>query len=1408
MDRNSILIDEEVAKQRQRALRGECLMVDFEVLNIWQFPCWNQMIFVSSTYSDNFEERNILFNQILPELRVYGLIHGVDVSFLDMTDECNSSNMHEYQKTWDERVTELLRCHDNSNGIYFLSLQSHKYGNRLLPPFLPQNEFESRFDKGCDPKLKLLANQFYQLDKNSIPPRYLLINPIDQMKKSAMDKYINDLRDSIKNIIFDTTANYCHNQTKINDYYGMKSESFDNIVGSSHYNRCVLENDNNNVQESKSKIQSNNPSVEGFIVDRSLLEWETQFALAFDNIYSSRCCWIYREIINDYNYNLNEFDPLDRVFDTRTPSIKLKYENMINNMRSILSNSIALNSEPNIITKSIYTAMLQNVLDSSQSSIFNFGIPQTQFYLNDWKESVFSLLLHDLKCIIKRKVRWELDGNGVGLEGSYISDILHHYQLCLAKCKYFIGRKELLANAMMYINSNNIISSNSLFNEAVGANLISDNNSTTSHRTKGSYTSDHLNEVSPLTNQSSKTILNFEPDSHLNAISLCIVSPPGSGKSSIMSKLAQLVAEEQAYENRTFRPVIIRFCGSNAASSNSLKLMQSICTQIKFIFKRNDLPKEIPSDFFACKLLFKSLLRDHGVVLFIDSIDSLSDEYHCRSSLSFLSGIPAIHDKTKIIISCTSDEKDPITKKVIHWSGCDSYLKFRRVPRIEILKLDNNSNLNSLDKLDEKYAVLNSVASEVRLIFMSLLENKYNRTVTPGQLKHALSKIWNEPSAFQVYLTVRQVSFWKSTDNIANLPLKESVKSLINQIFDELENDCGDVLARSFIGFLTFSRIGLTLSQLQDLLSIDEPTIDAIFPNNKPTIERIPISIILRIVRSLDDLISYRDNGQLVWNHRVLKEVAIARYNYKKTVIHRILGCYFGNFIKLEVRSKRLILAQPLLLLHPVNDIDEYVWYESCNQYINRSKCAHAAFHLVEGGLISQATAEICNLNNICGYIKCSEGYNLLSCVLKLMKLAQIDDQLDSSVTIRITHFMRLLLDIYASQCIDAQQIFSLCANQPLCSIPRAELNDLFYQIQPNFEFFLNKRLKVHQWNDNCWIRTVVLGGNIHFNAKLLTIKGHVDEIQTVVFSPKGTYLASCSFDKTIRLWNCRTGELTRIIEGIHSFTSISFSPDGLLLASGAMDGSIRLWDTATGELVGKYSTIAGNTVRVIRVRFSQDGQFVTAAYDDKSLLMWNVIRGGNVYQQLEGSLDIINSIDYSQDNKLMVTASKDKFLIVWDTASAKQILRYEGHGASVNSARFSCDGSLIASGSDDMTIIIWSVNNGKKLSKLRGHIAAVTAVAFGSHVGILSSGSVDKTIIIWDTINGRIVRRFDDHTNTVTSICFGENGSLFASASKDSMIIVWDVKEFQAIIQNTNDSSSYDKLSSIRHNKESFDII
>ncbi|KAI7725242.1 hypothetical protein M8C21_014638 [Ambrosia artemisiifolia] len=95
---------------------------------------------------------------------------------------------------------------------------------------------------------------------------------------------------------------------------------------------------------------------------------------------------------------------------------------------------------------------------------------------------------------------------------------------------------------------------------------------------------------------------------------------------------------------------------------------------------------------------------------------------------------------------------------------------------------------------------------------------------------------------------------------------------------------------------------------------------------------------------------------------------------------------------------------------------------------------------------------------------------------------------------------------------------------------------------------------------------------------------GHQQLVNHVYFSPDGQWIASASFDKSVKLWNGITGKFVAAFRGhVGPVYQISWSADSRLLLSGSKD----------------------STLKVFAVDWSPDGEKVASGGRDRVLKLW-----------------------------------------------------------------------------------------------------------------------------------------------------------------------------------------------------------
>lgn len=76
----------------------------------------------------------------------------------------------------------------------------------------------------------------------------------------------------------------------------------------------------------------------------------------------------------------------------------------------------------------------------------------------------------------------------------------------------------------------------------------------------------------------------------------------------------------------------------------------------------------------------------------------------------------------------------------------------------------------------------------------------------------------------------------------------------------------------------------------------------------------------------------------------------------------------------------------------------------------------------------------------------------------------------------------------------------------------------------------------------------------------LITLVGHDNWVNDLVFHPCGKYLLSASDDKTLRVWDLSNGRCYRRLANVHDHFITSLDLRGKTAVTGSVDNTLKIW--------------------------------------------------------------------------------------------------------------------------------------------------------------------------------------------------------------------------------------------------------
>ncbi len=254
-------------------------------------------------------------------------------------------------------------------------------------------------------------------------------------------------------------------------------------------------------------------------------------------------------------------------------------------------------------------------------------------------------------------------------------------------------------------------------------------------------------------------------------------------------------------------------------------------------------------------------------------------------------------------------------------------------------------------------------------------------------------------------------------------------------------------------------------------------------------------------------------------------------------------------------------------------------------------------------------------------------------------------------------------------------------------------------------------------------------------------LRGHSAPVKAVAWHPAGNWLATCSADTQIKLWQVggeSPVESATLTGQPGAVAALAWHPAGSSLASGSADGLIRLWDSESGALKAR---LAGHTDEVTTLAYAASGRCLFSGSRDGCIRRWDC--HANYASDILGKHDDwVREIALSRAGYL-ASASRDRTIRLWQsdppTANADAAWSggplkrsWQAHVGGVDALAFSLDGALLASGGRDNCLRLWESQTGRELAARAAHQRPLLALDMHPAGGLLASGGGDNRVNLW----------------------------------------------------------------------------
>ena len=325
-------------------------------------------------------------------------------------------------------------------------------------------------------------------------------------------------------------------------------------------------------------------------------------------------------------------------------------------------------------------------------------------------------------------------------------------------------------------------------------------------------------------------------------------------------------------------------------------------------------------------------------------------------------------------------------------------------------------------------------------------------------------------------------------------------------------------------------------------------------------------------------------------------------------------------------------------------------------------------------------------------------------------------------------------------------------------------------------------------------------GGSVHVGSFIIYDGGTVEElfmdetahtraIFSLRFSPDESVFATCSTDKTVRLWNQQTYKTEgEVLLHKAEVWNGEFSPDQSRFATLTSDGSVGVWSTKTKTLTHDY--VKHNSPLALTA-FSKDGKSVYAGLTDGKIHKWSIAEGARLPVLISHEEPLVE-LAVDPKGELILSSAEDGKIRVWNPQNytmVREIVASTNNvtGGDVWQMDFNREGTRLGTFQKDsplnaLSFRLWSWPDADPIAFYQFPVKVEGTAFSPDGKTIAYSNAENFEFIIYDVIALKTLHVNRDHGDRIFNIGYSLDGKYVATASFDGNARVYTANDLNQI--------------------------